>query len=59
MRRGDAKAREAARLAVDEAKHKLGERGAPWWTDGSPDYNRYLVRNTPYAEWFAGLSAKE
>ena len=23
-----------------------------WWTDGAPDYNRRLVRNTPYREWF-------
>ncbi|TNC13624.1 hypothetical protein FF100_12680 [Methylobacterium terricola] len=45
----------AARAAVDAAKHGLGERGPPWWTDGAPDYNRRLARNTPYAEWFAGL----
>lgn len=45
----------AARAAVDAAKHGLGERGPPWWTDGAPDYNRHLARNTPYAEWFAGL----
>jgi len=23
-----------------------------WWTDGAPDYNRRLARNTPYAAWF-------
>ncbi|SFU86290.1 hypothetical protein SAMN02799631_02782 [Methylobacterium sp. 174MFSha1.1] len=45
----------AARAAVDAAKHGLGERGPPWWTDGAPDFNRHLARNTPYAEWFAGL----
>ena len=55
MRSGDAEAREAARRAVDEAKHALGERGTPWWKDGAPDYNRHLVRNTPYADWFAKL----
>jgi hypothetical protein len=33
----------------------LGERGPPWWTDGAPDYNRHLARNTPYAAWFAGV----
>ncbi|AWB23843.1 hypothetical protein DA075_25560 [Methylobacterium currus] len=44
-----------ARAAVDAAKHGLGERGPPWWTDGAPDYNRHLARNTPYAAWFAGL----
>lgn len=44
------------RAAVDEAKRALGERGEPWWTDGAPDWNRHLARNTPYAEWFATLS---
>jgi len=33
----------------------LGERGMPWWSDGAPDYNRRLARNTPYRDWFAGL----
>ena len=49
-------AREAARRRVDTAKHALGERGAVWWTDGAPDLNRHLVKNTSYAEWFSGLS---
>ena len=26
------------------------ERGPVWRTDGAPDYNRRLVRDTPYAE---------
>ncbi len=56
MLAGDAEAREAARKLVDAAKHALGERGAPWWTDGSPDYNRHLAKNTPYADWFASLA---
>jgi hypothetical protein len=46
---------EAARRAgnrVDRAKRALGERGAVWWTDGTPDYNRRLVANTPYRDWF-------
>ena len=43
----------AARSAVDAAKRSLGERGPVWWTDGAPDYNRRMVRNTPYADWFA------
>jgi hypothetical protein len=55
MRAGDEAAREAARLRVDAAKHALGERGDPWWTDGAPDYNRHMARNTPYADWFAAL----
>ncbi|BDZ46828.1 biopolymer transporter Tol [Naasia aerilata] len=51
----DAAAYAAARDRVDAAKHGLGERGPVWWTDGAPDYNRKLAKNTPYAEWFAGL----
>ncbi|HEX2552557.1 MAG TPA: hypothetical protein VHL98_02575 [Microvirga sp.] len=42
----------AARARVDAAKVALGERGEPWWTDGAPDYNRRLVRSTPYAAWY-------
>jgi hypothetical protein len=56
MRAGDAAAREQARLAVDIAKHQLGERGPVWWTDGSPDFNRHMAILTPYAAWFASLS---
>ena len=51
----DAGAERAARAAVDRAKILLGERGPVWWSDGSPDLNRLMVRNTPYADWFAGL----
>jgi hypothetical protein len=54
-RADDADARQAARAAVDAAKRALGERGPVWWTDGAPDYNRRMARNTPYAEWFAAL----
>ena len=54
-RAGDDAARLRARAAVDEAKHALGERGAPWWADGAPDHNRRLARNTPYAAWYAAL----
>jgi hypothetical protein len=42
----------AARAAVDQAKTALGERGPVWWSDGAPDYNRHLVKNTPYAAWY-------
>ena len=55
MRRPDPAARAAARARVDAAKQALGERGAVWWTDGAPDYNRRMARNTPYAAWFAAL----
>lgn len=59
MRAGDSAAREVARHAVDRAKHALGERGAPWWADGAPDYNRHLAANSPYAGWFAALNPDE
>ncbi|OOW87315.1 hypothetical protein Xvtw_08735 [Xanthomonas campestris pv. vitiswoodrowii] len=47
----------AARRAVDAAKVALGERGTVWWTDGAKDFNRHLVKNTPYAAWFAASGA--
>ena len=56
MRAGDEAAREVARKRVDEVKHALGERGEVWWTDGSPDLNRKMVKSTVYAHWFAGLA---
>lgn len=55
LRSGDEAALRAARAGVDRAKRALGERGPPWWEDGAPDLNRHLARNTPYAEWFAGI----
>jgi hypothetical protein len=57
MRAGDDQSREQARQRVDAAKQALGERGPVWWTDGAPDWNRHIARNTPYAEWFARLEA--
>ena len=47
--------RAAARAEVDAAKVALGERGPAWWSDGAPDYNRKMARNTPYADWFERL----
>lgn len=55
QRAGDDGAVAAARAAVDEAKRGLGERGPVWWGDGTPDLNRRMAANTPYAAWFAGL----
>ncbi|CAN7416668.1 hypothetical protein [Massilia sp. LjRoot122] len=54
-RAGDLDAERRARAAVDAAKHALGERGPVWWTDGAPDFNRRMVKNTPYADWYAAL----
>jgi hypothetical protein len=47
--------RREAREAINAAKVALGERGPVRWTDGAPDYNRRLARNTPYREWFESL----
>lgn len=44
-----------AHKAVDEIKRALGERGPVWWDDGSPDLNRHMAKNTPYADWYASL----
>jgi hypothetical protein len=52
LRAGDPKAETKARQQVHSLKVALGERGPPWWTDGAPDYNRHMVTNTPYREWF-------
>jgi hypothetical protein len=51
-RAGDARELAAARRLVQAAKEALGERGPPWWKDGARDYNRFLVKNTPYKGWF-------
>ena len=45
----DPGAERQARARVHAAKVALGERGPVWWDDGAPDYNRHLLRNTPYA----------
>lgn len=57
LENGDETALKEARQHVDAAKVALGERGAVWWTDGAPDFNRKLVKNTPYAEWYATIGS--
>ncbi|WP_316175090.1 hypothetical protein [Bradyrhizobium sp. SZCCHNRI1073] len=52
----DPKDEAAGHRAVDQAKRALGERGPVWWTDGSPDFNRHMPKNTPYATWYAEVS---
>ncbi len=54
-RNGDAAAEKQARADVHAAKLALGERGPVWWNDGAQDYNRYLVKNSPYRQWFDEL----
>ncbi|WP_229765809.1 hypothetical protein [Stenotrophomonas maltophilia] len=53
---GDEEALAAARRAVDSAKRGLGEHGPVWWTDGERDWNRCLMKNSPYAGWFGNLA---
>lgn len=48
--------RSAAREQVEHTKQALGERGPVWWTDGAPDFNRKLAKNTPYRDWFEQLA---
>ncbi len=55
LRAKDRQAEREARQHVHAAKLALGERGAAWWTDGAPDYNRRMARNTPYRDWFDTL----
>ena len=59
QRAGDDAGLVAARKQVQSAKEDLGERGAVWWSDGAPDYNRHLVANTPYREWYEMLAPEE
>jgi hypothetical protein len=54
-RSADSQAEAVAHKAVEEAKRALGERGPVWWDDGSPDFNRHMAKNTPYASWYASV----
>ena len=54
-RAGDEDAERRARADVHAAKVALGERGPVWWSDGAPDVNRRMARNTEYRDWFAAL----
>ena len=56
---GDFAGVQDARRRVQAAKEALGERGAVWWSDGAPDYNRHLARNTPYRDWYASIVVAE
>jgi hypothetical protein len=59
LRAQDKAAEKEARAQVHKLKVALGERGAVWWEDGAPDYNRRLAKNTPYATWYAELAVLE
>ncbi|MFG6108315.1 hypothetical protein [Stenotrophomonas nematodicola] len=56
---GDAEALATGRQTVDNAKVGLGQRGPVWWTDGAPDRNRHLVKNSPYAGWFKNVDTRK
>ena len=56
LRAGSREAERDARARVHRAKVALGERGPVWWSDGAPDFNRRMARNTPYAEWYSRLT---
>ena len=49
-RTGDPSAERVGRRHVNEAKVALGERGPVCWSDGAPDLNRRMTKNTPYTE---------
>ncbi len=54
-RASDDNALAAARRRVDAAKVALGERGPTWWDDDT-NYNRHLIKNTPYLDWWSSLA---
>ena len=56
--RDDPDALSKTRARIDALKRALGERGPVWWSDGAPDYNRRLVKDTPYAQWYLSLGSK-
>lgn len=55
LRAGQSDRLAMARSAVHASKTALGERGPLWWDDGAKDFNRYLVKNTPYAMWYQSI----
>ena len=55
----DPEAEAMAHRAVDEVKQALGERGPVWWDDVSPDLNRQMAKNTPYAVSYANLARSD
>ncbi len=57
-RSGDRDGLREARAKVQAAKEALGERGPVWWNDGTPDLNRRLIENTPYASWWSGRGSE-
>lgn len=44
-----------ARVAVEDAKRRLGEVGPVWWTDGAPDEQGLDPSCSSYALWWGEL----
>jgi hypothetical protein len=53
--KSDPKAEATAHRKVEDLKRALGERGPVWRDDGSPDLNRHMAKNTPYADWYSKI----
>ena len=47
------------RAAALKSKEILGEAGAVWWTDGSPDVSGSAPNDTNYAKWWNSLSVMQ
>ena len=47
------------RAAALKAKEALGESGAVWWNDGSPDVSGCTPSETTYAEWWNSLTESQ
>lgn len=54
-RDGDDEALLAAKRDIEAAKTALGERGPPWWSDGTADLSRQPAQDSPYRQWFVAL----
>ena len=54
LKSADSRRLATARASVNAAKLALGERGPVWWDDGA-EFDRHLVMNTPYAQWYLSL----
>ena len=57
--KGEPSATKEARARVQAAKVALGERGPVWWSDGAPDENRTLAKNSSYADWWQSSFSEE
>lgn len=47
----------AAARRSGQSEEGIGRTGPVWWHDGAEDFNRHLVKNTPYADWFSKVKS--